>query len=76
MKLKSKIRIGARIVKKYDDAKTPYQRINDMEDIDEATKKNLNTTYEKLNPFDLKRNIDKLQDKLFRMSYLRKKEVV
>lgn len=64
MKLKEKTRIGSRVKKRYDTAKTPYQRVLESKHIDSAIKRKLKRQYEKLNPADLKRNITKLQNKL------------
>ena len=72
MKLMSKTRKGTKITKKYDTAKTPYRRILIDNAIDEYQKTKLKSTYEDLNPFELKRKINILQNKLFRMAYLRK----
>lgn len=72
MKLLSKTRAGSKITKKYDKPKTPYERILLCKCIDEEQKQNLVKIYKNLNPFELKRKIDKIQDKLFRMAYLRK----
>lgn len=55
MKLKSKTRIGSKIIKKYDEPKTPYERIIEIKNIDKNIKINLNETFKKLNPFGLKR---------------------
>lgn len=64
MKLKEKTRIGSMVKKRYDTAKTPYQRILESKHIDGAIKRKLKKQYEKLNPAELKRNITKLQNKL------------
>jgi len=64
MKLKSKERHGARVIKKYDQARTPYQRLLESSFIDEVTKKQLRQRYQLLNPAQLKRQIERLQRKL------------
>src|SRR6266699_1107285 len=64
MKLKSKERHGARVTKKYDQARTPYQRVLESSFIDEQTKKQLRQRYQLLNPAQLKRQIERLQRKL------------
>ncbi len=69
MKLKSKTRIGSKIIKKYDEPKTLYERIIEIINIDKNIKINLNETFKKLNPFGLKRNIDRLYRKIFALSY-------
>jgi hypothetical protein len=64
MKLKSKERHGARVKKKYDKARTPYQRLLDSSFIKEETKQQLRARYHALNPAQLKRQIEGLQRKL------------
>lgn len=59
MKILSKEKINnSTCKKKYDTAKTPYQRLIECGQISEAKKKELQTIYLSLNPADLKRNID------------------
>lgn len=64
MKLKSKERHGARLTKKYHEARTPYQRLLDSSFIKEETKQQLRARYRTLNPAQLKRQIEALQRKL------------
>ncbi len=64
MKLKSKERHGARVIKKYDKARTPYQRVLESSFIDQVTKEQLRQRYQLLNPAQLKRQIERLQRKL------------
>jgi len=64
MKLKSKARQGARVTKKYHEARTPYQRLLDSAYISAETKEQLRARYRLLNPAQLKRQIEKLQQKL------------
>jgi len=64
MKLQSKERHGARVKKKYDAARTPYQRLLDSSFIPEEIKKQLRAQYRLLNPAQLKRQLEKLQQKL------------
>lgn len=68
MKLKEKIRIASRVIKRYDEPKTPYQRILESKHIDDATKRRLKEEYETLNPAQLKRAITKLQEKLIELA--------
>src|SRR3990167_6627599 len=56
IKLKSKIRLNGKIRKKYDKAKTPYQRLAESDQINYQTMDKLKKTYENLNPAELKRN--------------------
>jgi hypothetical protein len=64
MKLQSKERHGARVKKKYDKARTPYQRLLDSSFIKGETKRQLRARYHLLNPAQLKRKIERLQQKL------------
>jgi hypothetical protein len=76
MKLKSKNRIGSKIIKKYDEPKTPFERIVEYKNIDKDIKANLNETFKQLNPFGLKRNIDRIQSKMINMPYYKKRSIV
>jgi hypothetical protein len=69
MKLVSKERTGTKVKKQYDVPQTPYQRLLDLEEVDGKRKANLQNTYAQLNPFELKRTINKLQDRLHKMIY-------
>lgn len=73
MKLLRKERIGARIRKQYDLPQTPYQRLMTLDEIDVGKKRKLQGAYEQLNPFALKRSIDRLQAKLQKMVYEKQK---
>jgi len=64
MKLQSKERQGARVKKTYDKARTPYQRLLDSSCLSEETKAQLRKRYYLLNPAQLKRQMEKLQQKL------------
>jgi len=64
MKLQSKERHGARVKKKYDQARTPYQRLLNSSFIKEETKQQLRARYNLINPAQLKRQIEGLQRKL------------
>lgn len=59
IKLISKERVGGRIHRKYDVAKTPYQRVMESKDIPENKKQELKKIYLSLNPAQLKRDIDR-----------------
>jgi len=63
-KLIEKRRVGAKIVKKYDKPKTPYQRLLEHKDFPESEKEKLKAVYAKLNPAELKRSIDKKLSKI------------
>lgn len=62
-----KIRIGARYRRKYDKAQTPYTRVLAHREVSIDVKKNLREIHTKLNPLDLKREIDKLTLELIKI---------
>ena len=73
MKLLSKERNGAKVKKKYDEPKTPYQRLMEMPEISSKAKQRLKAEYATLNPAQLKREITRLQDKLFKTAASRRR---
>lgn len=58
-------RVGAKIVKVYDNAQTPYARVLASSAVPEETKKRLQRRYDELNPVALKREIAMLKKKIF-----------
>lgn len=64
MRLKEKTRVGSKVTKRYDKAKTPYQRVLECDKIDERIKEVLEEKYRKLNPAELKREITRCQERL------------
>jgi len=70
-KLIKKERIGSRIKKQYDEAKTPYRRVLASPDISEEIKMQLERQYAILNPAQLKREITRLQNELYRLNVLK-----
>ena len=72
-KLTSKTRVGSKVTKKYDKARTPYRRVLESEHIDDKIKKSLEREYDSLNPAELKRKITRLQDKLLKLNVLKQK---
>jgi hypothetical protein len=65
MKCIERKRVGSRIVKKYDDAKTPYQRVLEQDNVSKDVKDKLTMRYNELNPVALRKEIAKLKRKLF-----------
>jgi hypothetical protein len=53
MKLKSKVRVGSKIKKTYDEPKTPYQRLLEEPSVSEENKNKARATFASLNYFDL-----------------------
>ncbi len=74
MKLKSKTRIGGRIVKVHDEPKTPFQRLLDCENFSQTEKEMLLARVEQINPFKLKIELDKKLKWYFRIVDIRKKQ--
>jgi len=73
VKLASKTRVGSKVTKRYDKAKTPFRRVLESEHIDDKIKARLKIQYDSLNPAELKRKITKLQDKLLKLNTLKQK---
>ncbi len=68
MKLIERKRVGSRVIKKHDKARTPYQRVWESPSIPESAKRELKRQYKELNPASLKRKITRLQSKLIHMA--------
>lgn len=64
MKLKTKVRDGAKVIRKYDVPLTAYQRVLKRKDISKETKRKLRERYRKLNPKKLLLEITNLGKKL------------
>lgn len=58
-KLIEKKRVDAKIVKRYDKARTPYQRLLENAEFPASEKVKLKMIYDKLNPAEIKRSLDK-----------------
>lgn len=76
-KLKEKIRIGARIKKVYDKPVTPYQRLIESTSISEEQKNKLSEQKKSLNPFELKKGLEKKLSNFFKIvnEYNKEKEL-
>jgi hypothetical protein len=68
LKLKEKVRDGARVTRRYYPAQTPYERLLESPHISPAVKERLKTHYEKLNPAALHRRIQTLQNRLLKLA--------
>jgi len=64
MTLIEKTRIGSKVRKKYDRAKTPYRRVFESDTVPDEAKEDLKQIYATLNPAELNREINRLQDRL------------
>jgi hypothetical protein len=65
VKLIEKERIGSKTIKRHDPPKTPYQRILESPHINESVKRSLTKLLENLNPFLLRKAMDKKLKKIF-----------
>jgi hypothetical protein len=72
MKLISKERIGSRVSKRHDSPKTPYQRLLESPFVEEEQKEKLRAMFKELNVVKLKKEMEKLQSKLFRLQRYKK----
>jgi hypothetical protein len=78
MRLVAKVRDGAKVSRRYDSARTPYQRVLASPDVSDQAKAELTATYLTLNPAQLKRDIGGCQDRLLQLAAtkpIRRKEV-
>ncbi len=68
MKLVAKERVGSKVKKKYDQAKTPYQRVLESEQVTDEVKATLCQQYATLNPVALLRQMQRLQAVLWKLA--------
>lgn len=68
MRLVGKTRDGARVTRRYDRARTPYQRVLASPLIPQEAKEDLTRTFLGLNPAQLKRDIGRCQDHLLELA--------
>jgi hypothetical protein len=59
VKLKTKLRVGAKYKRTYTKPRTPYQALIDSPDLPLATKERLKAVFASLNPFDLQVSLEK-----------------
>jgi hypothetical protein len=67
MKLVAKERVGSKVKKRYDKAKTPYQRVLESERVTQESKARLRQQYATLNPVALLRQMQRLQAVLWKL---------
>ncbi|MBA7570914.1 hypothetical protein ES708_12670 [subsurface metagenome] len=60
MKLIEKIHQGSKVKKRYDEPKTPYERVPASDHVDDILKETLHRQFEELNPVELHRKINAL----------------
>lgn len=74
MKLQSKTRVGGKIVKTWDKPKTPYHRLLDSGVLEVKQYRKLEKRYNELNPFKLKKELEKQLKWFFRVVEVRNRE--
>lgn len=65
MKLKKKTRIGSKVKKEYDKAKTPYQRLMESGQLTLKQQADLGIRKSKLNPFKLRKEMDEKLNRFY-----------
>lgn len=73
MKLVQKTRTGAKVTKRYDEARTPYQRLLESEHLSAKEREALVSRYRTFNPAALRRELDALQIRLLEMTRLKER---
>jgi hypothetical protein len=68
MKLRKKVRVGSKLVRKYDLAQTPFQRVLKSGKYNKAKVKKLKELFETLDPFELSCAIDQKLQRIFKMA--------
>lgn len=68
LKLRKKIRLGSKVIRKYDVAKTPLQRVLESGAYHLAKVKKLKSLRDTLDPFDLSKIIDQKLDRIFKLA--------
>jgi len=68
LKLVEKRRVGSKVIKKYDTARIPYQRVLESPAVTEQTKQQLRQLYRTLNPVVLRQRIDENLAKLWQLA--------
>ena len=68
LRLKSKERVNAKVIKRYEKAKTPCQRLLESSGLSEDAKRELKARKSSLDLLDLKIRVDTLQKKLLELS--------
>jgi hypothetical protein len=70
-KLLRKTRVGSRLRRVYDPPKTPLERVRGCSQADPAKLAQLNQTFQKQDPFELSRSIDRKLETIFRLANAR-----
>jgi predicted transposase YdaD len=68
LKRESKTRVDGKLKKKYDPARTPYQRVLESPDVTEEAKAKLRETYQPLNPVRLRQQLDEQLERVWALA--------
>jgi len=71
LKLRSKVRKGSKTIRKYCKPQTPYERLLDTPQLTQEQKEKLRTQYRRLDPFELKQQIEQMLKIVFDMARVR-----
>ena len=72
MKLVSKKRDGSKVVRKYDQAQTPFRRVLSDSRVTKEAKRQLQSQYAELDPVALLQEIQRLQNRLWRYAHVKR----
>ena len=76
LKLASKERHGSKVVKKYEKAQTPYQRLLNSSSLSSKQKNSLTLQYDKLDPVYLLKELERLQNKFWEHAWQLPKDIL
>lgn len=68
VKLKKKIRKGSRLIRKYDDPRTPFRRVLECKEADVQKVEELKKLISVIDPFELSEQIDQKLQRIYRMA--------
>jgi hypothetical protein len=68
-KLLEKKVVASKTIKRYDTPKTPYQRVLELPQVSGSVKRSLKEQFEQLNPFKLRKAMEKKLEKIFATIY-------
>ena len=68
VKLIAKKRVASKVIKRYDKPKTPYQRVLESKYVAASVKRILKEQMKRLNPFRLRRSIERKLKRIFRLN--------
>lgn len=66
MRLVAKERVGAKVIRRYDQARTPYQRVLEAPEVSPSAKQALRALYQTLNPVQVRRELERHLANLWR----------